>query len=118
MLCGVATNYWQLLFARIGVGIGEAGGTPAASSIISDYFPAGRRPMALTVFSLGAPLGAYVGYSLAGRIADVWGWRSVFLALGVPGWCSAAWSISRCASPGADSTMPPWAPISHRSSRR
>ena len=41
VLCGLATNYWQLLFARIGVGIGEAGGTPAASSIISDYFPAG-----------------------------------------------------------------------------
>jgi MFS family permease len=85
VLCGIAMNYWQLLFARIGVGIGEAGGTPAASSIISDYFPAGRRPMALTVFSLGAPLGAWVGYSLAGRIADAFGWRSVFLALGVPG---------------------------------
>jgi predicted MFS family arabinose efflux permease len=85
VLCGIAANYWQLLFARIGVGIGEAGGTPSASSIISDYFPAGRRPMAMTVFSLGAPLGAYVGYSMAGRIADAWGWRSVFLALGVPG---------------------------------
>src|ERR1700722_16669304 len=85
VLCGLAVSYWQLLFARIGVGIGEAGGTPSASSIISDYFPAGRRPMAMTVFSLGAPLGAYVGYSLAGRIADIWGWRSVFLALGVPG---------------------------------
>jgi predicted MFS family arabinose efflux permease len=85
VLCGLAVSYWQLLFARIGVGIGEAGGTPAASSIISDYFPAGRRPMAMTVFSLGAPIGAWVGYSLAGRIADAFGWRSVFLALGVPG---------------------------------
>ena len=85
VLCGLATNYWQLLFARIGVGVGEAGGTPAANSIISDYFPAGRRPMALTVFSLGAPLGAFVGYTLAGHIADAWGWRTVFLALGVPG---------------------------------
>ena len=85
VLCGIATNYWQLILPRIGVGVGEAGGTPAASSIISDYFPAGRRPMALTVFSLGAPIGAFVGYSLAGRIADAFGWRSVFLALGVPG---------------------------------
>lgn len=85
VLCGLAVSYWQLLFARIGVGIGEAGGTPAASSIISDYFPAGRRPMALTVFSLGAPIGAFVGYTLAGHIADAFGWRSVFLALGVPG---------------------------------
>jgi MFS family permease len=85
MLCGVAANYWQLLTARIGVGIGEAGGTPAASSIISDYFPCARRPMALTVFSLGAPMGAWVGADVAGRIADAFGWRAVFLALGVPG---------------------------------
>lgn len=85
VLCGRAANYWQLLFARIGVGIGEAGGTPAASSIISDYFPCARRPMALTVFSLGAPIGAWVGADLAGRIADAFGWRAVFLALGVPG---------------------------------
>src|ERR1700689_1656765 len=41
MLCGLAASYWQLLVARIGGGVGEAGGTPAASSIISDYFPAG-----------------------------------------------------------------------------
>jgi MFS family permease len=82
---GIAANYWQLLLARIGVGVGEAGGTPAANSIISDYFPCGRRPMALTVFALGAPIGAWVGASLAGRIADLFGWRMVFLALGVPG---------------------------------
>jgi len=85
MLCGLAANYWQLITARVGVGIGEAGGTPAASSIISDYFPCARRPMALTVFSLGAPIGAWVGADLAGRIADAYGWRAVFLALGVPG---------------------------------
>jgi MFS family permease len=67
--CGLARNYWQLLAARIGVGIGEAGGTPAANSIISDYFPAVRRPMALSIFSLGAPIGAWVGYNIAGAIA-------------------------------------------------
>jgi len=85
VICGLATSYTQLLLGRIGVGIGEAGGTPAANSILSDYFPAERRPMALTVFALGAPIGAYVGYQLAGHIADAFGWRSVFLALGVPG---------------------------------
>jgi MFS family permease len=84
-LCGLSANYWQLLLARIGVGIGEAGGTPAANSIISDYFPAARRPMALTIFSLGAPIGAWVGYNIAGAIADRFGWRDVFLALGLPG---------------------------------
>src|SRR5579864_2020233 len=83
--CGLARNYWQLLGARIGVGIGEAGGTPGANSIISDYFPATRRPMALTIFSLGAPIGAWVGYNIAGAIADRFGWRDVFLALGLPG---------------------------------
>jgi predicted MFS family arabinose efflux permease len=83
--CGVAKTYGQLFAARVGVGIGEAGGTPAANSILSDYFPASRRPMALTIFSLGAPIGAWLGYNIAGTIADHFGWRSVFLALGVPG---------------------------------
>jgi MFS family permease len=83
--CGLAQNYWQLLFARIGVGIGEAGGTPGANSIISDYFPVSRRPMALTIFSLGAPIGAWIGADIAGAIADRSGWRATFLALGIPG---------------------------------
>jgi len=83
--CGLAQNYMQFLLARIGVGIGEAGGSPAANSIISDYFPPLRRPMALTIFSLGAPLGAWVAYDVAGPIADHYGWRDVFLFLGVPG---------------------------------
>src|SRR5665213_2198084 len=82
---GLARSYWQLLLSRLGVGIGEAGGTPGANSIISDYFPCVRRPMALTVFSLGAPIGAWIGADIAGGIADQYGWRSVFLALGVPG---------------------------------
>jgi len=55
---GLASSYWQLLVSRIGVGVGEAGGTPGASSILSDYFPAAQRPMALTVFALGASTGA------------------------------------------------------------
>ncbi|GAC1675652.1 MAG: MFS transporter [Steroidobacteraceae bacterium] len=82
---GLARSYGQLLLSRFGVGIGEAGGTPAANSIISDNFPTARRPMALTIFSLGAPIGAWVGSDIAGRIAEHHGWRSVFLALGVPG---------------------------------
>ena len=83
--CGLALNYWQLMLARIGVGVGEAGGTPGANSIISDYFPAARRPMALTIFALGAPIGAWLGADVSGSIADHDGWRAVFLALGVPG---------------------------------
>jgi predicted MFS family arabinose efflux permease len=82
---GLAMNYWQLLVSRIGVGVGEAGGTPGASSILSDYFPASQRPMALTIFALGASIGAWIGADVAGQLADAYGWRTVFLLLGIPG---------------------------------
>ncbi len=85
MCTGLSRNYWQLLVSRIGIGIGEAGGTPGANSLISDYFPVVRRPMALTVFSLGAPIGAYFASDTTGAIADLHGWRAPFLWLGVPG---------------------------------
>jgi MFS family permease len=84
-LCGLAQNYWQLLFARMGVGIGEAGGTPPSTSILADKFRPEQRPMALTVFALGACLGAWLGSAVAGEVADRYGWRAGFLALGVPG---------------------------------
>src|SRR5450432_4122170 len=84
-LCGLSRNYWQFLAARIGVGIGETGGTPPANSIIADYFPAERRPMALGVFALGAPIGAWLGADLAGAVANLYGWRATMLALGIAG---------------------------------
>jgi MFS family permease len=84
-VCGLARNSFEFFLARVGVTVGEAGGTPGANSLLSDYFPATRRAMALTVFSLGAPIGAYVGYNVAGIIADHYGWRTVFYALGLPG---------------------------------
>jgi predicted MFS family arabinose efflux permease len=84
-VCGLSRTYWQFLAARIGVGIGETGGTPPANSIIADYFPADRRPMALGVFALGAPIGAWLGANVAGAIANAYGWRATFLALGIPG---------------------------------
>ena len=82
---GLSKNYIQLLLSRIGVGIGEAGGTPGANSIISDYFPAAKRPMAMTVFALGAPIGAWIGADIAGIVNDHYNWRTVFLVLGIPG---------------------------------
>ena len=84
-LCGLAQNYWQLLLARFGVGIGEAGGTPPATSILADKFPPEKRPMALTIFALGACLGAWLGSSIAGDVAERGGWRAAFLVLGIPG---------------------------------
>jgi MFS family permease len=85
VLCGVALNYWQFLFSRIGAGVGEAGATPPSTSIISDCFPPERRPMALSVFALGAPIGAWLAADVAGTVAQAHGWRGAFLALGVPG---------------------------------
>src|SRR5689334_13026445 len=69
-LCGVAQNYLQLLLARFGVGIGEAGGTPPSTSILADKFSPHQRPLALTIFSLGACLGAWLGSSVAGEVAE------------------------------------------------
>lgn len=82
--CGVSQNVWQLLLARIGVGIGEAGGTPPSTSLVSDYFPWRRRALALSVYSVGASIGSMLGSS-AGYASDAWGWRTAFFFLGVPG---------------------------------
>jgi predicted MFS family arabinose efflux permease len=84
-LCGLAQNYLQLLLTRFAVGIGEAGGTPPSTSMLADKFPPGRRPMALTIFALGAPLGAWLGSYVAGEAAQRGGWRTAFLILGIPG---------------------------------
>jgi len=85
VLCGLAHNRLQLTLARFGVGIGEAGGTPPSTSILADKFPPARRPMALTVFALGACFGAWLGSSVAGTAAERGGWRAAFLVLGIPG---------------------------------
>ena len=84
-LCGMSQGYMQLLLARIGVGVGEAGGTPSCNSIVADYFPAGRRAMAMTIFALGAPIGAWLGADMAGYVAAEYGWRMAFYVLGIPG---------------------------------
>jgi MFS family permease len=85
VLCGLAVSYWQFLVNRIGAGVGEAGATPPSTSIVSDCFPAERRPMALSIFALGAPIGAWLAADVAGAFAQAYGWRGAFFALGVPG---------------------------------
>jgi MFS family permease len=84
-LCGLSRDYWQFLLGRLGVGAGEAGGTPPCNAIVADYFPPERRPMALGVFALGAPIGAWLGADIAGAVANLYGWRATMLALGIPG---------------------------------
>jgi predicted MFS family arabinose efflux permease len=84
-LCGLATTYGQLLLARIGVGVGEAGCTPAAHSLIADKVPAERRASALAFYSLGIPLGGLLGMLIGGVLADTVGWRGAFIWVGIPG---------------------------------
>jgi MFS family permease len=92
-LCGVATNFWQLVLFRIGVGVGEAGCTPPAHSLIVDYVPKERRASALAFYSMGTPLGGLLGLAMGGIVADAYGWRTAFLVAGVPGLLFAALSI-------------------------
>ncbi|MBN9558014.1 MAG: MFS transporter [Alphaproteobacteria bacterium] len=84
-LCGMASGFISLLIARIGVGVGEAGGSPPAHSMISDYYPPSRRGAALAIYSAGAPVGILLGLAGGGWLNHVIGWRMAFLLIGVPG---------------------------------
>jgi MFS family permease len=88
-LCGITRTFWQLMAARVLVGIGEAGGTPPSQSLISDYFPWRHRAFALSIYAVGASIGSMLGTS-AGYLSDLWGWRSAFFVLGLPGLFLAA----------------------------
>ena len=82
---GLARNFVQLLLARIGVGVGEAGGSPPAHAMISDYFPPEKRSTALSVYSAGIYMGILAGYLMGGYLNHHLGWRTVFFVLGIPG---------------------------------
>jgi predicted MFS family arabinose efflux permease len=84
-LSGLAANYTQLLLARIGVGIGEAGGSPPAHAMISDYYPPEKRATALATYSIGLHFGIFAGFLIGGFIAQSFGWRAAFFAVGLPG---------------------------------
>lgn len=84
-LCGLAQNFVQLLLARVGVGVGEAGCTPAAHSLISDTVPRERRASAIAFYGLGIPIGGLLGMVIGGQLADQLGWRQAFLIVGLPG---------------------------------
>ncbi len=84
-LSGAVQNYSQLLLARIGVGVGEAGGSPPSHSIISDIFPAEKRASAIAFYSTGVNIGILFGFLLGGWLNEYFGWRIAFLVVGVPG---------------------------------
>ncbi len=98
-LCGVVQNFWQLVAARIGVGVGEAGCTPPAHSLIADYTPKEQRASALAIYSMGNPVGALIGVVTGGLIADAFGWRTAFLFVGVPGVLLAIIAVSTLVEP-------------------
>lgn len=83
--CGLANNFAQLALARMGVAIGEAGGSPPSNSLISDYFPPAQRGRALAIYSFGVAAGPALGAAIGGSIAAQYGWRTAFFVVGLPG---------------------------------
>ena len=84
-LCGTAANFATLAAYRFGVGVGEAGLSPPAHSLISDYFEPQKRASALAVYSFGIPLGAMFGAVIGGQMLDHFTWRTALLLVGLPG---------------------------------
>jgi MFS family permease len=82
VLCGLAVNYWQLLAARVGVGVGEAGTNPASQAIIADLYPLQRRSGAMAVFATGPHVGIVLGFLIGGLLASFVGWRQAFVVAG------------------------------------
>ena len=85
ILCGYAQNFTQLFFARFGVGVGEAGGSPPSHSIVSDIFPAEQRATALSTYSLGVYGGVLVGTVGGAYLVQYFDWRVAFIVVGLPG---------------------------------
>ncbi|MFN3960622.1 MAG: spinster family MFS transporter [Parvularculaceae bacterium] len=84
-LSGLAQNALHLALARIGVGVGEAGGSPPSHSIIADYFPKEKRSTALSIYSLGIPFGQMLAFLAGGWVVQHLGWRNAFFIVGLPG---------------------------------
>jgi predicted MFS family arabinose efflux permease len=84
-ISGFAGNFIQLLLARIGVGVGQAGESPSAHAMISDYFPSEKRPTALSIYSIGLYIGILIAFVMGGYLNQYFGWRTAFLVMGVPG---------------------------------
>ena len=84
-LGGLAQNFWHLLLARVGVGIGEAGSSPPSHSIIADLYPPDRRASAMAIYSLGVLLGGGLGVMIGGNVASLYGWRAAMFVVGLPG---------------------------------
>ena len=87
---GLARSFTQLAIARVGVGVGEAGCSPPAHSLISDFFPPDRRATALSIYALGIPIGGGIGFLAGGWLNELFDWRTAFFVVGLPGILLAA----------------------------
>jgi MFS family permease len=85
VVCGLARSFTGLALARVGVGVGEAAGSPASHSLISDYFPPERRGRALSVYAMGNYAGHFVAFVIGGWVNEHYGWRTTFFVMGIPG---------------------------------
>lgn len=83
--CGMVTGFWTLFGARMGVGVGEAGGVAPSYSLVADYFPKAQRARALAVYSFGVPIGTALGYLFGGILAALIDWRIAFVVVGLSG---------------------------------
>ena len=113
-LCGFVTNFWQLFAARMGVGVGEAGGVAPSYALIAQHFPPSRRARALAIFSLGIPIGSALGLFFGGWLAETINWRTAFVIIGIAG-LPVGWLIATRvpeAPPGA-----PLAPLADATPR-
>ncbi len=123
-LCGLAVDvtvgsitigaFWILLACRVGVGIGEAGCTPPANSLIADYYPPARRSTALGYYAMGVTLGTVLANLIGGPVTDAFGWRWAFVVVGLPGLLIAALLKLTVREPPRGYTDPPGAPRRER----
>jgi len=88
--CGMAANYLQLVLARIGVGIGEAGSSPQSHSMIADMYAPHERSRAMAVYTMAVPIGIMLGFLIGAYVSTHWGWRTAFFVAGLPGLLLAA----------------------------
>ncbi|QDK33627.1 spinster family MFS transporter [Sphingomonas sp. IC081] len=88
-LCGAAQGFWHLFVARLGVGVGEAGGVAPSYAVIGDHFPSEKRAFALSIYSLGIPIGAATGVLAGGYVAARVDWRAAFVVVGLAGLLAA-----------------------------
>lgn len=83
--CGLAGSFAALFFARMGVGVGEAGGQPPAYSLVSDYVAPERRSSVFAILNSAVPFGVFCGFIIGGWVNEHYGWRAAFMVVGLPG---------------------------------